>query len=199
MKRRFSVGVLGCPCSAVVLVSLMVGVGCRTSIDSSSVSGAASEAAGKDDLDQVELQLGNRQTFDSLMAGYRGQVVLVDFWATWCAPCVQQFSHTVELSRQYHSRGLSVLSVSMDEPDNRQEVLAFLRQRQAHFDHLLTEYGAGSEFVQQFDLRGDIPFYKLYDRDGQLKYTFSGDPAGVENCEPIEMLDQRVVELLEAR
>lgn len=144
----------------------------------------------------VRLLEGDSQTFTQMLRGHQGKVVLVDFWATWCGPCVKQFPHTVELSRKHRQEGLAVITVSMNEPKDQESVLAFLRRQKADIDNLLPKYGAGSQFLEAFDLRGDVPFYKLYDRQGKLRYTFSSDPEGIENCEPIEKIDQRVVELL---
>jgi len=89
-----------------------------------------------------------------------------------------------------------VVTVSMNEPKERDSVLAFLTRQNADVVNLLPRYGAGSEFLEAFDLRGDVPFYKLYDRKGTLRYTFSDDPEGIDNCEPIEQIDRRVEELL---
>jgi thiol-disulfide isomerase/thioredoxin len=139
---------------------------------------------------------GNSQTLASMLVKHRGKVVLVDFWATWCGPCVKQFPHLIELSSKRRDAGLAVVSVSMNEPKEREAVLAFLKRQKADFDNLLPEYGAGSRFLEAFDLRGDVPFYKLYDSQGVLRYTFSDDPSGIENCESIERIDQRVEDLL---
>ena len=146
----------------------------------------------------VTLVQGDQETLASILQNHQGKVVLVDFWATWCGPCVKQFPHSMELSRKHREDGLAVVTVSMNEPKERDSVLAFLERQKADIDNLLPEYGAGSEFLEAFDLRGDIPFYRLYDRQGTLRYTFSGDPDGIDNCEPIEKMDQRVVELLGA-
>ena len=145
---------------------------------------------------EVSLTVGDKETFVKLLDQHHGQVVLVDFWATWCGPCLQQFPHNVMLSEMHRNEGLSVISVSMDEPDAKADVLEYLKKQKARFANLLTEYGAGAKFVEAFDLRGDVPFYRLYDRQGQLRYSFSEDPAGVENCEPIDRIDERVVQLL---
>lgn len=150
----------------------------------------------KESHSEVTLELGNRETFQSMLAKHRGNVVLVDFWATWCLPCTIQFPHTVERSQRFGSNGLSVISVSMNEPADREGVLAFLQRANAQFDHLITEYGAGSAFVDAFDLRGDLPLYRLYDRKGVLRYSFSEDPEGIENGETIDRIDQRIEQLL---
>jgi thiol-disulfide isomerase/thioredoxin len=144
----------------------------------------------------VKLLEGDRDTYAQILSSHDGKVILVDFWATWCGPCVKQFPHSIELSRKHRDAGLAVVTVSMNEPKERDSVLAFLTRQNADVVNLLPRYGAGSEFLEAFDLRGDVPFYKLYDRKGTLRYTFSDDPEGIDNCEPIEQIDRRVEELL---
>lgn len=169
--------------------------GCNS--PSPSDAGSLGEAAvDQSSLTDVVLIAGDQSTYENLLAQYHGQVILVDFWATWCAPCVQQFPHTVSLSLSHIDEGLAVISVSMNEPEEQAAVLSFLTKQGATFDNLITPYGAGAQFLEAFDLRGDIPFYKLYDRQGALRYTFSGDPDGLENCEPIQRIDDRVAQLL---
>ena len=145
---------------------------------------------------EINLEMGNRETLESMLEKHRGKVVLVDFWATWCLPCTIQFPHSVERSQRFAGNGFAVISVSMDEPADRDKVLAFLQRANARFDHLLTEYGAGSAFVDAFDLRGDLPLYRLYDRKGVLRFSFCEDPEGIEKGEPIERIDQRIEQLL---
>jgi thiol-disulfide isomerase/thioredoxin len=144
----------------------------------------------------IGVQVAGVEEYDQTLQSLRGQVVLVDFWATWCIPCVQQFPHTVSLHQQHRDRGLAVISVSMNDPSEEAGVLTFLRNRQADFHNILGKYGAGTEFAESFDLRGDIPFYKLYDRGGRLRYQFSAEPEGIENGLPISEMDGRVEELL---
>ena len=145
---------------------------------------------------RVALVDGSNQTLADWIAKNQGKVVLVDFWATWCGPCVKEFPHLVELSNKHRDAGLAVISVSMNEPKDRPSVLAFLERQKADFENLLPEYGAGSKFLEAFDLRGDVPFYKLYDSKGVLRFSFSDDPSGIENCESIEKIDSRVEALL---
>jgi thiol-disulfide isomerase/thioredoxin len=147
-------------------------------------------------VSRVALVDGSNQTLADWIAKHHGKVVLVDFWATWCGPCVKEFPHLVELSNKHRDAGLAVISVSMNEPKDRPSVLAFLERQKADFENLLPEYGAGSKFLEAFDLRGDVPFYKLYDSTGVLRFSFSDDPSGIENCESIEKIDSRVEALL---
>jgi thiol-disulfide isomerase/thioredoxin len=49
------------------------------------------------------------------LSAYRGKIVLLDFWATWCDPCREEIPHLVELQSKYRDRGLEIVGVSMDD------------------------------------------------------------------------------------
>ncbi len=159
-------------------------------------TGSNAEDISSNKTDSSKLVVGDEVTLADWLAKSHGNVVLIDFWATWCGPCVQQFPHTVELAKQHKEEGLKVFAVSMDEPEDAPSVLDFLKRKNADFETLLTRYGIGAEFVNAFDIRGDIPFYRLYDRKGELRYSFSAEPEGIDNCELIDKIDERVKELL---
>jgi len=135
----------------------------------------------------------DRQGLADAVAQNRGKVVLVEFWATWCAPCVKLFPHTVELHERLADHGFVVIAVSMDDTDNQEAALRFLRNRQAKSENYISQYGLGSEGFTAFDITdGALPHLKLYDRDGRLQETFA---SGGQPLEP-EQIDRAVEELL---
>lgn len=147
--------------------------------------------------DQITVNSANVEQYQQLVDSHQGKVVLVDFWATWCPPCKMQFPHTVKLSHAHKDDGLAVISVSFDDPEAKEDVLAFLRKQNADFENLMSEFGSGVDSPEKFDIAGGaVPFYKLYDRSGKLRHEFSGDPEGIEGTEPIDTIDARVAELL---
>jgi thiol-disulfide isomerase/thioredoxin len=126
---------------------------------------------------------------------HRGKVVLVDFWATWCGPCMEQFPHTVELAEKLRERGLSVVSVSMNSPSAEPQVREFLEKQGAGFDNLLSSYGSPVTATQEFGLPGPVPCYRVYDREGKLHREFAIDPRAARQFTTADV-DAAVRELL---
>ena len=119
----------------------------------------------------------DRAAYDSVIAAQQGKVVLVDFWATWCGPCLVQLPHSVELAEKYRDK-LTVVTVSMDDPTDPVPVQKQLLQRgAARLVNLISE-ATGPQGVEAFEIEGGaLPHYKLYDRQGKLRRTFGVDPA----------------------
>ena len=127
-----------------------------------------------------------------LIEKHRGQVVLVDFWATWCGPCLELFPHTIELHRELRDRRFTVITVSLDDPDNRAAVRAFLVEAGATTENYLASYGIGSAAFDAFNIGdGSLPHVQLYDRRGEPRKSFS---SGGKTIDPNEV--RRAVEEL---
>ena len=103
---------------------------------------------------------------------HRGNVVLVNFWATWCLPCVKMLPHTVALQRDRGKRGLNVITVSMDDPDEEAGVRRTLEQNQAITENYLNHYEGSTEAVEHFQLPEALPHIRIYDRMGRLRQSF---------------------------
>jgi len=153
--------------------------------------------AGCDDRpsqsEAVSVRVVDEAEFAQVLRQYRGKVVLVDYWATWCGGCRELFPHTVELSRRFADRGLVVISLSLDDPEEQPSVLEWLASNGATFDNFISRYGGSNKTLDAFELEdGVLPIYRVYDRAGRLHKTLlsSEDPIGAED------VDRAVEELL---
>jgi thiol-disulfide isomerase/thioredoxin len=147
-----------------------------------------------------ELKVADRLDYENLLVDLEGKVVLVDCWATWCLPCVEQLPHTVALDRKYRDAGLAVVTLSLDAPANSDEVRKVLLRNGAgglaNLTNLISQYGPGSASVDAFEVPGGaLPCYKLYDRKGELRRTFALDPAAKKQFTPADV-EQAVKKLL---
>lgn len=138
-------------------------------------------AAANKQAGEVKVDLIDAKGFKAAVAKQKGKVVLVDCWATWCVPCIKGFPETVALSRKYADKGLVVISLSFDDPEDEDtpaKVLKFLKKQEATFPNYISREDLEQGGAESFDIEGgSLPHYKLYDRTGKLLKTFSNsDP-----------------------
>jgi thiol-disulfide isomerase/thioredoxin len=112
----------------------------------------------------------------AVLEKHQGDVVLVDFWATWCGPCLEQLPHTVALAEKWRERGLAVVTVSMDNPSSEAQVLEVLQKNGARTENLLNGYTSAVTATKEFGLPGPVPCYRVYDREGKLRREFYVNP-----------------------
>jgi peroxiredoxin len=115
----------------------------------------------------------------------RGQVVLLNFWASWCGPCQQEMPHLNRLHEQYRAAGLLMLGVNIDE-DPRVALQAAARLG-VKFTVLLD----AEKTVSQLYALGSMPATVLIDRDGRVRHLHRGYRDGVE-----ALYEQQIRELL---
>jgi thiol-disulfide isomerase/thioredoxin len=146
--------------------------------DVGAVQAESPAAAGQESAAApVEIVVVDKAAFQKAIEAHRGKVVLVDYWATWCAPCVKQFPHTVELWRKHRDEGLVVIALSLDEPDEIDGVRKFLADKDATFENLISNIGSSEMAADEFDFDGALPHYVVYDREGKLAARLSpSDP-----------------------
>jgi thiol-disulfide isomerase/thioredoxin len=106
------------------------------------------------------------------LGALRGQVVLVDLWATWCQPCRAAMPGLVALGQRDAGRGLRVVAINLDDPVAAAKMFA-----DAHWDVPL--YWGSAEVSERFGV-STIPHAVVIDRAGVVRGVFRGDPAGAE-------------------
>jgi len=102
--------------------------------------------------------------------------LLVNFWATWCGPCVGEFPDLQATYRMYRHRDFAMVTVSENEPDQKDGVLAFLKKQHASTANMV--FGLSDVYAMQaaFDpnMAGSVPFTLLIAPDGEVVYQESG-------------------------
>jgi len=103
------------------------------------------------------------------LAEYRGKVVLVNFWATWCGPCEAEIPWFIEFEKKYKDRGFAVLGVSMDD-DGWKSVRPYVASHKINYRVVI-----GSEVVsQQFGEIDSLPTSFMLDRQGRIASNHVG-------------------------
>ena len=98
------------------------------------------------------------------LSHWRGQVLLINFWATWCPPCRAEMPEFVRLQARFRERGFTLVGIALDEAE---EVRAFARELGVNYP-LLLGGAAGSALARELGSRGALPFSVLVDREGRV-------------------------------
>jgi thiol-disulfide isomerase/thioredoxin len=110
---------------------------------------------------------GNRQT----LAQWRGQMLVLNFWASWCAPCREEMPDFVSLRTQYRPRGVEIVGIAIDNSAN---VAQFLRRQPVNYPILIGEGAAHNLARQLGNPSGALPYTIVLDRDGNILLSHLG-------------------------
>ena len=113
---------------------------------------------------------------DLRLSSYRGKVVLLDFWASWCAPCREETPHLIDLQNKYRDHALQIIGVSMD--DSPDPARAFYRQFHMNYPVVMGNAKTGELYGGVLGL----PIAFLINREGRIyaKHIGATDPAVFE-------------------
>jgi thiol-disulfide isomerase/thioredoxin len=153
----------------------------QTKVFGCSVKWAGKREQVKAFMQKLENEPVSVETVDA--AGLRGlrqgdgkKVRLVNFWATWCGPCVAEFPELVEINRMYRNRDFEFVSVSANTPAEKAEVQNFLEKVKASGRNLL--FGSDDKFTmfEAFDpkMNGQLPVTVLLSPKGDVLYQHAG-------------------------
>ncbi len=119
------------------------------------------------------------------LSDYKGKVVFVNFWATWCPPCRAEIPHFVELIDEYGKDGFAIIGISIDDPGDHKKIPGFMKQYKINYPILLDDNKT------RFDYGGigSIPTTFVIDREGKAL----GKIVGARSKEQFEGIIKQVL------
>jgi thiol-disulfide isomerase/thioredoxin len=131
----------------------------------------------EDDDGPVSVSLAPAEVLSSLRRNPTSKLLLVNFYATWCGPCVTEFPDLIATNRMYRGRSFAMTTVSSNVPQEKPEVLKFLQKMQATTNNLL--YGSDDTYAMQAafdpDVGSAVPVTVLIGTDGRLLLDEQGE------------------------
>ncbi len=173
MKRPSSYQILGI---AILTLTLGLLLGC------SDTGGSADRRL----REAPEFSLSTLDGSPVRLSDYRGKVVLLHFWATWCPPCTAAMPHEKELQEKYGEEGFVVLGMNMDR--ELEDVEAFLRENPVNYPVVLVDEGTRKAYGGV----STLPLTVLVDRDGTIRKKKMGFVP-----EDVAALERKIEQLLE--
>jgi peroxiredoxin len=153
----------------------------QTKVIGCSVKWAGKEAQVKAYMEKlaaepVTLAKADVATLAELRKNDSGKFRLINFWATWCAPCVAEFHEFVEVDRMYRHRDFEFVAVSMNQPDEEKRVLEFLKKKEASNRNYLFATVEREPLINAFDpqWQGEAPYTVLLNPEGKVIYKETG-------------------------
>ncbi len=119
--------------------------------------------------------LKDSQYNDVSLADFNGKVIILDFWATWCPPCLMEIPHFIELQKEYGEKGLQVIGVSVDQ-EGWKAVTPFVQEQGINYPILLTDRSVYMAYQKLLPpgQQGGIPFTFILDKEGNVQDQIVG-------------------------
>ena len=124
----------------------------------------------------VSIEMADAEALKELRKNSSGKLRLVNFWATWCGPCITEMPELVTINRMYRHRAFEMVFVAANFPDEKRDVLSFLQQQQASNRNLLFAGTDKYALMAAFDPEWNsaIPYTMLISPTGEVLYKEQG-------------------------
>jgi thiol-disulfide isomerase/thioredoxin len=140
---------------------------------------------------QPKLTPVNEAGYRQLVAAHKGRVLLINFWATWCKPCRAEMPDLVKLAERLQAKGLDMVSISADEPEQEPEARKFMAATKVPGPLFIKNAADDDKFHAAIDAKwmGELPALILYDRNGKKVQSLLGE-------KPVKDLEAAIAKLL---
>lgn len=116
-------------------------------------------------------------------ADYKGKIVLLDFWATWCGPCIREIPHVLGTYQKFHDQGFEILGVSLDKAEDEAKLAKFIKKKGMAWPQVFDGKFWGAEVCKLYGIHA-VPYMILIDGDTGL--VIENDVTGGELAKVIE-------------
>ena len=135
--------------------------------------------------DDAVLALKDMTGSDQSLAGYRGRVVVLNFWATWCEPCKKEMPDLSAIQNDYAALGVQVIGAAGDAAADSAKVLKFVRQYKLNFPIWV---GASTDDMTRFGVGSVLPATVIIDQNGKIVWREIGIIKPVEVRKELDKL-----------
>ena len=152
-------------------------------VPDASITGDSTLKAGTERMPAPEFALKDVNGATVKLADYKGKVVLLNFWATWCVPCKAEMPWFQEFEKNYKDRGFAVLGASLDE-DGWQVVKPYIDEHKLNYRIIV----ASPEMAQLYGVVDALPTTFVIDQQGRIAATHTGLVSKALYAKQIEQL-----------
>lgn len=151
----------------IIIPIVVLGVGIWYSASGSSSAPLDNSIVSTKKVQAPKFTLTDLEGKSLSLADYRGKVVILDFWASWCPPCKREIPDFITLQKEYESRGLQIIGVGLDEQEN---IASFARENGINYPVVI----GNDEIVKLYGGISGIPTTFIIDKEGNVTDRFEG-------------------------
>ena len=119
------------------------------------------------------------------LSDHKGEVILINFWATWCGPCKAELPHLSLIDKNYEDKNVDVVVISVDAAREVSKAKAYVKSRNYQFTAL---FDTDTNVISQYNPSKALPYTLILDREMRIVHTHVGYTAGTEDTY-IQILD----------
>lgn len=124
----------------------------------------------------LEIKFTSLQGEEIDLAAMKDKIVLVDFWATWCGPCIAELPHMKETYEKYHEKGFEIIGISLDQISDKEKLQDFIKKKEMPWPQHFEEEKNTNRFAIKYGITS-IPSTFLIGKDGKIIATNLRGPA----------------------